>query len=52
MINDINKEWQRKICSGCIFAEKELVGTGKPCCTYPGKPRITEEGNCLNYRKE
>lgn len=30
------KELQEKNCRGCRFANQEKVGTGEPCCTYPG----------------
>ena len=45
-----NQELQEKNCKGCFYAIPEKVGTGKPCCTYPGMPRI-EDGKCLT-RKE
>ena len=29
--------FQRENCSDCNFADKLKVGTGEPCCQYPGK---------------
>lgn len=34
---DFFKEFQVKNCQDCFFAEARKVGTGLPCCTYPGK---------------
>jgi len=31
------KDFQDMNCKGCTFADSDTVGTGKPCCTYPGK---------------
>jgi len=28
--------WQSNNCSRCKFADQSKVGTGEPCCTYPG----------------
>lgn len=30
-------EFQRQNCGDCYFADKPVVGTGEPCCTYPSK---------------
>ena len=44
------KELQEKNCRGCRFATPEKVGTGRPCCTYPGMPRI-EGDKCLTKKE-
>ncbi|MBA7712335.1 hypothetical protein ES703_121309 [subsurface metagenome] len=44
------KDLQLKNCKGCQFANQEKVGTGQPCCSYPGMPRL--EGNKCLTRKE
>ena len=46
------KEFQLKNCKDCYFADKDKVGTGEPCCTYPSKLIIDPEtGKCQSKRK-
>ena len=40
------KEFQEKNCRGCRFASKKNVGTGRPCCTFPGR-LLTSPDVCL-----
>ena len=47
---DYLKEFQEANCRGCSYADAAKVGTGKPCCTYPGLPYI-ENDKCAT-RKE
>lgn len=35
-MEDFDRWWQIENCQGCRFSINELVGSGKPCCTYPG----------------
>lgn len=42
--------FQLQNCRGCKFAAAELVGTGKPCCTYAFKLDI-REGKCYTRRE-
>lgn len=33
--------FQKANCArGCRFAERKLVGSGKPCCTFSGKLEV------------
>jgi len=46
------KQFQLKNCKDCYFAEAKKVGTGEPCCTYPGKLIVNPEtGVCESKRK-
>jgi len=36
-MEDFDRWWQIENCQGCRFSINELVGSGKPCCTYPGR---------------
>lgn len=42
--------FQEANCRGCRFADAELVGTGKPCCTYAFRLDI-QEGKCYTRRE-
>ena len=37
-------------CVGCKFADTDKIGTGEPCCQYPG-PLDFLEGQCLKRRE-
>jgi hypothetical protein len=39
-------EFQERNCKGCRYADEKKVGTGKPCCTFPG-PITQKDGRCL-----
>jgi len=43
-------EWQVANCEGCRFADGKLVGTGEPCCQFPGRLQTGDEGQCLSHR--
>jgi len=43
-------EFQERNCKGCRYADDNKVGTGEPCCTFPG-PLTHKGGRCLT-RKE
>ncbi len=43
-------EWQIKNCKDCYFAEAKKVGTGNPCCTYPGSLVHDLLGHCKSKR--
>lgn len=43
-------QWQFDNCSHCKFATQSNVGTGRPCCTYPGK--IDSVGGICQQRRE
>ena len=43
------KDFQKMNCEGCYFADTEAVGTGEPCCTYPGKLEVIS-GRCQQRR--
>ena len=45
-------EWQKRNCTGCRFAEKRAVGTGKACCTYYLQYELDDKGECKTKRKE
>lgn len=51
-LTDLTKaEWQKKVCTGCQFAEPEREKAGKPWCTYPGSVVYDVLGHCKS-RKE
>lgn len=31
------EDFQKANCTGCKFADKPMIGTGRPCCTYAFK---------------
>lgn len=39
-------KFQNENCKGCRFANDKRVGTGKPCCIYPGR-LLTTPDKCL-----
>ncbi len=39
------KDFQKMNCEGCYFADPDRLGTGEPCCTYPGKLEVIS-GRC------
>ena len=43
------KDFQNMNCRGCDFADPKTVGTGEPCCTYPGKLEVVS-GRCQQRR--
>jgi hypothetical protein len=43
-------EWQIKNCKGCKYSDDKKVGTGEPCCTYPMKLKMDNDGNCLTKK--
>lgn len=43
-------EYQEKNCRECRFADEAMVGTGEPCCTYPGRLLATPDV-CLTRLK-
>lgn len=43
---DVIKEFQDRNCHGCVYADKQVVGTGNPACTFPGRPVVAEGGIC------
>lgn len=53
LIDDISIEFQTSNCKDCYFAELKKVGTGKPCCTYPGRLETTHiyPTQCLSKRQ-
>lgn len=42
--------YQEKNCRGCRFADHDAVGTGEPCCTFPGQ--LQSEGDTCLCRRE
>ena len=44
------KEFQEANCRGCVFADKQFVGTGKPCCTLPGKLNMVVGSKCTRKK--
>ena len=36
-------KFQKENCAGCRFADDAKVGTGEPCCQYPGLTRQAGE---------
>jgi len=44
-------KFQEANCKGCKFAERKLVGTGKPCCTYWTSIQV-EGKKCLTRKPE
>ena len=44
------KEFQEANCRGCVFADKQFVGTGKPCCTLPGKLNMVVGSECTRKK--
>lgn len=42
--------WQERNCTGCIFADLKLIGTGEPCCTYCGINELDDYGECKTRR--
>ena len=52
MVDMVDKEFQLKNCKDCYFADASKVGTGEPCCTYPGKLIINPKTDqCESKRK-
>lgn len=53
-MNERLKEFQERNCRRngelCFFAEAQKVGTGKPCCTYPAKLIVDDQGICVRGR--
>ncbi|MBA7603173.1 hypothetical protein ES703_10277 [subsurface metagenome] len=47
---DLLAHWQSNNCSRCKFADQSKVGTGEPCCTYPGL--INQAGPICYSRRE
>ena len=46
------EDFQNTNCADCYFAEGAKVGTGEPCCTYPGKLVCAVNGLiCLSKRE-
>lgn len=43
------KKYQLANCPDCRFADKKKVGSGTPCCTFPGKLE-SWNGKCLTRR--
>ncbi len=43
-------EWQRAHCIGCKFTDTQKVGTGKPCCTFPGNLETGTGPRCETRR--
>lgn len=39
-------KFQEANCKPCRFADRATVGTGKPCCTYPGS-LLASSDKCL-----
>lgn len=50
MITETLTEFQESNCRGCLYADDEKVGTGRPCCTYPERIKL-KDGTCQT-RKE
>jgi len=48
------RKFQEENCitHSCKFADPKTVGTGKPCCTYPGRKSVDQDGNCESWQKE
>ena len=44
--------WQKRQCEGCYFADDGKVGTGQPCCTYPGYLVCDGLGHCKKRREK
>jgi len=47
----VDKDFQRQ-CKHCFFADTMKVGTGEPCCTYPGKLIIDPETGVCGSKKD
>jgi len=45
-VNEYETQQQKEQCEGCTFCDEAAIGKG-PCCTYPGKLRISPDGECL-----
>jgi len=45
------KAYQLRNCQACKFADPKAVGTGEPCCQYPGLAETDhEKGVCLTFQ--
>jgi len=49
-VNNALATFQFSNCACCQFAERKLVGTGLPCCTYPG-PIVVSDIRCESRRR-